>query len=306
MISIITATYNRAHTLPRAIESVLRQDYPDWELIIVDDGSTDNTAEVLARYQDPRIRVLKHDRNRGVMSARNTGLDHIRGEWFTLLDSDDEMVVPNALSTLLSVPWEIDPAIDAITCNCIDSVSGKFTGLGLDHDQYLDAETIMRRCRHEFWGLTKTSLLQGERFTVHLPATENVLWHKIDLRAHRYYIHEGLRIFHREGEDRTTAGLANWSSERIYKGFVELLDEGDFLRQLRTWSPQKYRDKVFNAALSFIAVGDRQRAWQAFRRLASCPGAQRQALITLSGILFGPGWLRFLKGAKTSLRRTGR
>ena len=102
MISVVLPTYDRAATLPRAIDSILVETYPDWELIVVDDGSTDTTAEVMAAYHDPRIRVLRHDTNRGVTVAKNKGFDHLRGEWFVMLDSDDEMV-PDALRTLLSV-----------------------------------------------------------------------------------------------------------------------------------------------------------------------------------------------------------
>ena len=82
-VSIITATYNRAAVLARAIDSVVRQDYSFWELLIVDDGSTDETQELLRGYKDERITVLTHSENRGVSAAKNTGLDHMSGEWFT-------------------------------------------------------------------------------------------------------------------------------------------------------------------------------------------------------------------------------
>jgi glycosyltransferase involved in cell wall biosynthesis len=61
-MSIVMATYNRASTLPRAIDSVVRQDHPLWELIIVDDGSTDDTKDVLRSYDDPKIIVVRHGR----------------------------------------------------------------------------------------------------------------------------------------------------------------------------------------------------------------------------------------------------
>ncbi len=126
-VSIVTATYNRAGILPRAIDSVMRQTHRDWELIVVDDGSTDNTGEILAGYVDERIRVYRHDRNRGATAAKNTGLDHLRGEWFTILDSDDEMV-PEALEVMLD--YASRTGADAITCNCEDSRTGEMTGLG--------------------------------------------------------------------------------------------------------------------------------------------------------------------------------
>ena len=72
MISIIIPTYNRARVLPRAIDSVLKQTYENWELIIIDDGSTDNTQEILQSYHDHRLRYIQHEKNKGVTAAKNT------------------------------------------------------------------------------------------------------------------------------------------------------------------------------------------------------------------------------------------
>src|ERR1035437_5927629 len=99
MISVIMATNNRAATLPRAVDSVRRQTCEEWEVIVVDDGSTDGTSDFLGELAHPRIRVCRHSSNRGVTAAKNTGLDQIRGDWFTTLDSDDEMV-PEALDEM--------------------------------------------------------------------------------------------------------------------------------------------------------------------------------------------------------------
>lgn len=86
--SIILPTYNRAHFLPKAIESVLKQTLEDWELIIVDDGSTDNTKEVVAKYNDSRIRYFFQE-NQERSAARNNGIDQAQGEYICFLDSDD-------------------------------------------------------------------------------------------------------------------------------------------------------------------------------------------------------------------------
>ena len=87
-VSIVLPTYNRADVLPRAIDSVLAQTFTDWELIIVDDGSTDDTASVVERG-DPRIRFVRQA-NGGCYVARNHGLRVSTGKWITFLDSDDE------------------------------------------------------------------------------------------------------------------------------------------------------------------------------------------------------------------------
>lgn len=90
LFSVIIPTYNRDQTLSRAIDSVLAQTYESWELLIIDDGSTDGTSDILAKYaQDPRIRIYSTE-NLGVSHARNFGAKMARGSWLAFLDSDDE------------------------------------------------------------------------------------------------------------------------------------------------------------------------------------------------------------------------
>jgi glycosyltransferase involved in cell wall biosynthesis len=88
LISIVMPTFNRADTIQRAVESIRAQYYSDWELLVIDDGSTDDTASRLAGL-DPRIRLLRQE-NQGVTAARNAGLAAVKGELVSFLDSDDE------------------------------------------------------------------------------------------------------------------------------------------------------------------------------------------------------------------------
>lgn len=90
MISIIVPTYNRAKEIPKCIKSILSQTYEDFELLIIDDGSTDNTQEVVGEYQDKRIRYIKNTTlKHGVSVARNIGIRECKGEYITFNDSDD-------------------------------------------------------------------------------------------------------------------------------------------------------------------------------------------------------------------------
>jgi glycosyltransferase involved in cell wall biosynthesis len=89
-VSAIIPAYNRAHTVGRAIQSVLDQTFQDLEIIVVDDGSTDGTKAIVEAFRDPRIRYLRHERNRGAAAARNTGIRASHGEYLAFLDSDDE------------------------------------------------------------------------------------------------------------------------------------------------------------------------------------------------------------------------
>ena len=89
--SIILATYNRAHLLPRAIESVLKQSFQDWELLVVDDGSQDETASLIQAYckKDARIHYIPKEHS-GLPKTRNAGFEAAQGKYCTFLDSDDE------------------------------------------------------------------------------------------------------------------------------------------------------------------------------------------------------------------------
>ena len=88
LVSIIMPAYNGEIFIKEAVESVVAQTYSNWELIVVDDGSTDNTASIIKAYEDPRIRYV-YQENRGQAAALNRGLDLARGDYITTLDTDD-------------------------------------------------------------------------------------------------------------------------------------------------------------------------------------------------------------------------
>lgn len=96
LVSIITPTYNCGKFIGETIQSVLNQNYKDWEMLIVDDCSTDNTREVVEGFNDPRIKYYCLDKNSGAAVARNKALEMARGRWIAFLDSDD-LWKPNKL-----------------------------------------------------------------------------------------------------------------------------------------------------------------------------------------------------------------
>ena len=100
LVSVIMPSFNTGEYIAASVESVLAQTYPNWELLIVDDCSTDNTTEVIGRYQDPRIILLKNKTNSGAALSRNYALREAKGRWIAFLDSDDTWE-PNKLEKQL-------------------------------------------------------------------------------------------------------------------------------------------------------------------------------------------------------------
>jgi glycosyltransferase involved in cell wall biosynthesis len=111
VFSIIIPTYNRAHILSRAIDSVMAQTFNNFELIIVDDGSTDKTHECVKNYHDQRIKYFVHDRNQGQSQATNTGIDLAKGEYVSFIHSDDEW-----LPAMLEKVYYVFQSDDEIAC----------------------------------------------------------------------------------------------------------------------------------------------------------------------------------------------
>ena len=134
VVSVIIPVYNTKRYLSRCFGSLLNQSFTDFELVLVDDGSTDGSGEAYDAYaqKDSRIRVY-HQENGGVSSARNLGLDHATGDWIYFVDSDDE-VLPDGIQTLVNcisdevdivmgghvdvdengVPFEVDERVEVI------------------------------------------------------------------------------------------------------------------------------------------------------------------------------------------------
>ena len=125
-VSIILPTYNRARFLPQAIASICSQQWTDWELIIVDDGSTDETAAIIGGSTSPIQQPVTfiQQENRGAYGARNTGLDHATGKYIAFFDSDDEWLphhlqdCVHALESNADVDWVYG------ACRMVDEASG--------------------------------------------------------------------------------------------------------------------------------------------------------------------------------------
>ncbi len=113
LVTVIIPTFNRASIVGRAIRSVLGQTYPNWELFVVDDASTDDTEREVRSYSDKRITYLRHHQNRRVSAARNTGIRSAQGEYVSFLDDDDEWL-PEKLEKEVEVFRNSDPEVGLV------------------------------------------------------------------------------------------------------------------------------------------------------------------------------------------------
>ncbi|MBX2847239.1 MAG: glycosyltransferase [Acidiferrobacterales bacterium] len=146
LVSIIMPTHNREHTLPRALDSVVAQRYSSWELIIVDDGSTDNTQEVLRPYlQDSRVSYKKIEKS-GVGTARNRALDASQGSIITFLDSDNEWY-PDYLYNIVRAYESFDDHVlyTGIELYCQGQTVG-YRGDDFDYSACLEGNYIDLNC----------------------------------------------------------------------------------------------------------------------------------------------------------------
>ena len=201
LFSIMTATYNRAHLLPRAVNSVLNQTYQNFELIIVNDGSTDNTEDVCRSFSDHRIKYHKQTPNRGMLAAMNKALDLATGDYVAMLGDDDELV-PQAMETALAEFHRLSSQdIKILWFNSIDFERRQRSGRGLTQaEDYVRYEDILcDRVSGDFWQVVKRDIIRDEdRFDGRLWCGEIVWWLKLHRKCQAYYVPKVLLVCHRE------------------------------------------------------------------------------------------------------------
>lgn len=197
-ITIIIPTYNRAGIISRALDSLLEQTFMDWECLVVDDHSTDNTKDVIQGYSnnDPRIIYLVNSRKKGAQGARNTGLYKSESEWVMFLDSDNALY-PECLQILLKEAKSdvikcFSHIVDTNTGNTIDIEKGEAEGnihkALFDGSIYIDFnhEIIRRGKMLEIGGLDEAcTALQEFDTNIRLSKISN--YHTVDRALIFYY-----------------------------------------------------------------------------------------------------------------------
>lgn len=164
-VSIVTAAYNAESTLLETVDSVLAQTYTDWELVIVDDGSTDGTADLAngCAAADARIRVIAQE-NAGTAAARNAGFALARGGWWCFLDADDAMF-PGYLERMTAFTDQ-NPGYDIYSCNAEVLLRGEGTELMWRGQQWRRAHEVTPLEQFAESSISPVSLFRPEVFDV--------------------------------------------------------------------------------------------------------------------------------------------
>lgn len=218
LFTIITPVYNRADTLGRTIDSIVRQSVRNFEYIIVDDGSTDNIDDVVLPFvktTDIPTLYIKKD-NGGVHTARNAAIIRARGKLLINIDSDDELV-ENALERLKetwdSIPEDRRHEYREIVARCRDENGNEIGGLfpeNINKMPWNEAVKVCEDTKGEHSGCHVTKVLKENLFPEEEGVTfitEAILWDKLFLKYKSWFINDVLRVYHSDGSDHLSTAL---------------------------------------------------------------------------------------------------
>jgi glycosyltransferase involved in cell wall biosynthesis len=224
--TVFTATFNRARTLPRVHASLAQQTFRDFEWLIVDDGSTDGTRELvetwLAEKKFP-IRYV-HKPNGGKHTAWNAGVDEARGQLFLCIDSDDACT-PDALQVFHDAWQSIDPrrreAFTGVCCLVMDP-TGEVVGDRFPEDVFDSDSNAMRFKYHiggEKWGFHRIDVAREFRFPEYEDlryVPESIVWGRIASRYQERFINKVLRVYYKEAAVRSPTSVPSWRNPRSF------------------------------------------------------------------------------------------
>ena len=250
-ISVCTPTYNRASTLNRVFESLKIQTFTNFEWIIVDDGSNDNTNDIVLEFQAESVFPIKYfyQKNKGKHNAVNKAVSNSEGKFIIIADSDDAFISTSfevLIDAWSNIPEGLRDDFKGVSCRCVDE-KGQLIGAE-EKDSYFDSNELevkyIKKRNYELWGMIRTDIMKqypfpnicGLRFY-----PEIVIWDNMALRYKTRYINTGLRIYYKDQEDATTFSKKNTRYRENYYLWLHYLND--------IWNYHKYDRKQFLKAL---------------------------------------------------------
>ena len=264
LVSVITPTYNRKELLSRAIKSLLKQTYTNFESIVVDDASSDNTKQVVKGFADERINYIRLSKNRGASDAKNEGIRKAKGKIITFLDSDDEFL-PDALEKIVDA-FNFLKEAKAIFFDCINE-KGKITGKWKAKDTFVTfPEHLCRKIYGEFLPALRREVFEKEMFNEEMRSNEKEFFARVLKRYGKiYHVPEICRIYHQEAPHRITG------KEHIFKNSLQIardleifIDEfkQDFLR----FCPERFYYYTYTIGKNYLLGGENKKARYFFKQ----------------------------------------
>ncbi len=211
-VSVIVCVYNKESHIARSVQSVLSQTFSNFELIVVDDGSTDGSADVVRRFNDPRLRLVCQE-NAGECGARNRGISEARAEWLAFLDGDDEWL-PTFLERMMAAATKAPSAVCAIFSNHgINAPKNNFVprrAKGGVIDDYLDFYLRNRNAGASSSSIVirKDALLGAGQFPPGVTHGGDLdTWVRLAWTGKFIYIPKVLAVVHLEARGRVSSAL---------------------------------------------------------------------------------------------------
>lgn len=235
-VSVVIPTYNRAQLIARSIKSVLSQTYQDFEIIIVDDGSTDNTEEVVSSFNDERIRYIRHEKNKGEAAARNTGIKAAKAEFIASQDSDDEWL-PEKLAKQVNILKDASPKVGVVYTGFWKIENNKKTYIPFSWVNQKEGDIHKELLKGNFIG-SPVTLVRKECFEKVGMFDENLfnvvdweMWLRVSKYYHFKYIDEPSVVAHYESDNVSSSQISLIKAlERILeKNFEEFAKERKLL-----------------------------------------------------------------------------
>ncbi len=160
-VSVIIPTYNRVKLLNNSVASVLSQTYRDFELLVIDDCSTDNTSDFLSNIADKRVRCIKNTSNKGITATRNIALSNANGKYIAFLDDDDEWM-PDKLEKQINLMENSSKGLGCIYtgCNLVDAEDNRFNQTTVPHYRI----RILNELLLENFIITSSTLIKADCF----------------------------------------------------------------------------------------------------------------------------------------------
>lgn len=267
LVSVIMPAFNAEAHIHEAVTSVLEQGYPNWELLIINDGSTDDTSKVIRSFTDPRIRLIEQD-NRGIGAARNAGLSACKGELVCFLDADDVMP-PKSIASRLEVFFDhpdtdfVDGAartMNATLTKELNKYRPSFIG-----DPYLELISLSGKCFFGNTWLMRWGPDRKERFHEGISHGEDLLFYIAHGPGKRYRYTSETVLLYRRTRDSSMSDLKGLdASYRVIENVLRTI------RPPIPWSTlMQYRIRSRRAMLG--AFWHNREYWQMVRSLFTRP-----------------------------------